>query len=159
MELPRNFDAAQSSETAERRPARSASGLDVQIGAALKNHRMVAGLSQRDIADALQISPQQLQKYETGTNRVSFSRLIEVCQILGISVADVAAALPADDRHGLPNQVVPQNQIAFRDSRLGARAMAALSGIEDKRFVESLVGVLEDIARNGDEAAKPDLRR
>jgi|RhiMetdeSRZDD1v2_1073273.scaffolds.fasta_scaffold79231_3 transcriptional regulator with XRE-family HTH domain len=44
-------------------------------------------MSQQELADALDIAQQQLQKYETGQNRISASRLYEAARILNAPVA------------------------------------------------------------------------
>ena len=61
--------------------------IDAQIGAYLRSLRKDSGLSQIELAKTLGVSYQQLQKYETGQNRLSASRLHQVAQIFEISVA------------------------------------------------------------------------
>ena len=71
--------------SSQRRPGT----MDVQIGALIKHYRVKAGLSKWDLAQALNISSQQLTKYENATNRVSVSRLINLCDAIGVSAADL----------------------------------------------------------------------
>ena len=52
-------------------------------------HRM----AQSDVAGKLGLSFQQIQKYETGANRISSSRLYEMSNILGVCVADLFSEL------------------------------------------------------------------
>ena len=56
--------------------------IDVQIGAKLRNFRLLNGLSQEDIGKIVGITFQQIQKYEKGYNRIGASRLYEFAQIL-----------------------------------------------------------------------------
>jgi transcriptional regulator with XRE-family HTH domain len=49
--------------------------------------RTLLGMSQEKVAEMLGLTFQQLQKYEKGTNRVSASRLSELCQILDVPVS------------------------------------------------------------------------
>lgn len=55
---------------------------DKHIGAQIKARRETLGLTQSNIAGRLGISFQQLQKYETGANRTSGSRLCDLAKIL-----------------------------------------------------------------------------
>src|SRR5688572_12732602 len=61
-------------------------GVDVFVGARISLRRSALGLSQTALAQQLGISFQQVQKYETGQNRISASRLHRVATVLGTSV-------------------------------------------------------------------------
>ncbi|RMD88129.1 MAG: XRE family transcriptional regulator [Alphaproteobacteria bacterium] len=62
--------------------------IDAQVGARVRAARTLAGLSQQEFARRLGISFQQLQKYETGADRISASRLYRMAVILDMSVDD-----------------------------------------------------------------------
>jgi transcriptional regulator with XRE-family HTH domain len=70
---------------------RSAGELDIEIGRRLRSRRLELDLSQENVADALGVTFQQLQKYEKGTNRVASSTLCRLAEILD---AHPAAFLP-----------------------------------------------------------------
>lgn len=55
---------------------------------------MAAGLSQRDLADVLGISVQQLQKYETGVNGVSAAMLYQIAAILNVEIGMIFDDVP-----------------------------------------------------------------
>lgn len=61
--------------------------VDVFVGQRLRELRMLAGLSQSDVASALGLTFQQLQKYERGFNRVSSSRLFKLGQFFKVPVS------------------------------------------------------------------------
>ncbi len=61
--------------------------VDVFVGQRLRELRMLAGLSQSDVASALGLTFQQLQKYERGFNRVSASRLFKLAQYFRVPVS------------------------------------------------------------------------
>lgn len=63
--------------------------MDQTIGAEIKTRRAAAGLTQAQLASALGVIFQQVQKYERGTNRVSAATLLKVAEFLGCSVADL----------------------------------------------------------------------
>lgn len=53
--------------------------IDTHIGTKLRQLRMLHGMNQAEVAQMLGISAQQVQKYEAGRNRLSVSRLYEIC--------------------------------------------------------------------------------
>lgn len=61
--------------------------VDVFVGQRLRELRMLAGLSQSDVAQSLGLTFQQLQKYERGFNRVSSSRLFKLSQFFRVPVS------------------------------------------------------------------------
>ncbi len=61
--------------------------VDVYVGNQLRTRRTLNGFSQTELADQLDITFQQLQKYENGANRISASRLWQVSKILGVPVS------------------------------------------------------------------------
>ena len=67
--------------------ARLAKRVDEYVGEQIRRRRTVLGLTQEQLASALKISYQQVQKYETGANRVSAGRLFEIAQHLDVGVA------------------------------------------------------------------------
>jgi transcriptional regulator with XRE-family HTH domain len=73
---------------------------DRHVGARLRMRRIMLKKSQNEIANALGLTFQQVQKYEKGTNRISASRLQHLCKILSVPVSFFFdEALQAD---GLP---------------------------------------------------------
>ena len=59
--------------------------LDQYIGNQVRCHRRAKGFSQQDLARSIGISFQQIQKYESASNRISVSRLIQIAKTLDIS--------------------------------------------------------------------------
>src|SRR5271168_542917 len=60
--------------------------VDKHVGSRVRMRRMMLGMSQEKLGDALDLTFQQVQKYEKGTNRISASRLQAMCQILRVSI-------------------------------------------------------------------------
>lgn len=63
---------------------RSPNDLDAAVGDRIAARRSAMGLSQSALAQRLGISPQQVQKYEAGANRISASRLSAIASALGV---------------------------------------------------------------------------
>jgi transcriptional regulator with XRE-family HTH domain len=61
--------------------------IDVLVGEAIRTRRRMLGLTQADVAEPVGIKFQQLQKYETGYNRVSASRLWGIAKVLRVPVS------------------------------------------------------------------------
>lgn len=57
--------------------------IDLAVGQEIRIRRKLAGLSQTNLAATLGVAFQQLQKYESGANRVSASRLYAIARALG----------------------------------------------------------------------------
>lgn len=66
---------------------RIAKRVDEYVGERIRARRTELGLTQEQLAQALGISYQQVQKYETGANRVSAGRVYEIAQRLEVEVA------------------------------------------------------------------------
>lgn len=62
--------------------------LDAEVGQSIRMHRKSAKMTLQGLADRLGIAYQQVQKYETGVNRVGAGRLLEIAEILSIPVAN-----------------------------------------------------------------------
>jgi transcriptional regulator with XRE-family HTH domain len=73
--------------------ARAADDLDRALGNAIRLRRRSLSLTQEQLARACGISFQQVQKYENGANRVSFSRLVQIARALDCRVTDLTSAL------------------------------------------------------------------
>lgn len=75
--------------------------VDAHVGKRVRHRRWMVGMTQQQLADRVGIKFQQIQKYETGMNRVSASRLWEIAAALDVPIAyffdglDSASALPA----------------------------------------------------------------
>jgi transcriptional regulator with XRE-family HTH domain len=65
--------------------------LDQALGLAIRLRRHAKGLSQSGLGDAIGVSFQQIQKYERGANRVSFSTMVRICEALDCHVSDLVA--------------------------------------------------------------------
>lgn len=68
--------------------------IDVHVGLRIKYKRVLLGLSQTDLGLQLGLTFQQIQKYETGANRVSASKLYRIAEILACAPSFVFDDLP-----------------------------------------------------------------
>ena len=61
--------------------------VDVHVGQRIRRRRWMVGMTQQQLGEAVGIKFQPIQKYETGMNRVSASRLYEISKALDVPVA------------------------------------------------------------------------
>lgn len=61
--------------------------VDVHVGKRIRHRRWMVGMTQQQLADQVGIKFQQIQKYETGMNRVSASRLWDISATLGVPIS------------------------------------------------------------------------
>jgi Predicted transcriptional regulators len=80
--------------------------IDVHVGGRLRLRRTLLGLSQTELARAVSLTFQQVQKYESGANRVSASRLYHIAEALDVPVSFFFDDVPRLD--GLSDTPKPQ---------------------------------------------------
>ena len=110
--------------------------LDIVIGRNLKLLRLSRGMTQTTLADSLGLTFQQIQKYETGTNRISASRLIEIARILQATLYEL---LPADGH--FPNA---QDIALGKDT---SRLLRAFQAISDGKLRNAIIRLVRNTAR------------
>ena len=85
--------------------------VDVYVGRRLRQRREMRGMPQKELARKLGISFQQVQKYESGANRISASKLWELCCVL-----DVA---PGYFFEGISGATAPAGQASLPEGHIG----------------------------------------
>lgn len=115
--------------------------VDIHVGRKLKQIRTLRRYSQTDVARKLDLSFQQIQKYEIGSNRIAASRLFELSQILEVPTSyffdglhDNANAAPSTD----PGMDIVTAIAAIKDDSVKSRIVT---------FIEDVSGVT--VARQG----------
>ena len=61
--------------------------VDIYVGKRVRQRRWMVGMTQQQLAERVGIKFQQIQKYETGANRVSASRLWDIAKVLTVPVS------------------------------------------------------------------------
>jgi DNA-binding XRE family transcriptional regulator len=70
-------------------PPRGPTTIDAYIGARMRESRLVLNMSQADLGKKLGVTFQQIQKYESGKNRISAARLYDACKTLNVSLSSM----------------------------------------------------------------------
>tara|TARA_R100001369_G_scaffold24221_1_gene44608 strand:+ start:982 stop:1338 length:357 start_codon:yes stop_codon:yes gene_type:complete len=76
---------------------------DVFVGTKLRELRSITGHTQTSLGNAVGISFQQVQKYETGANRISVSRLVEFARVLDVPPSYFFAGIAGDKEAAEPS--------------------------------------------------------
>lgn len=88
--------------------------VDVHVGKRIRQRRWMNGTTQQQLAEAVGIKFQQIQKYETGMNRVSASRLWDIAAVLSVPVSFFFEGLEdsvMDERTGdVPSDVLTDKE-------------------------------------------------
>jgi transcriptional regulator with XRE-family HTH domain len=110
--------------------------------------RLMLGLSQEKLADQLGVTFQQVQKYEKGINRISASRLQQVCHVLEVPVSFFfeEAPGPSGERRGLSEAPSPAYVNDFLSSADGLALLKAFMRIENPALRRSIVRLVEGIS-------------
>lgn len=80
--------------------------VDAHVGKRIRHRRWMVGMTQQQLAEGVGIKFQQIQKYETGMNRVSASRLWDISKVLEVPIVfffeglDLAETAPEAARAG-----------------------------------------------------------
>ena len=135
----------------EPRNARSANPVDVHVGGRVRLRRMILGLSQEKLGEALGLTFQQVQKYEKGINRIGASRLFELSRVLGVPITYFYEELldQSSGGHGAPGfaEGGPDNAIVeFLGSREGIELNRAFINISDSKVRRSVVDLVRSLA-------------
>jgi transcriptional regulator with XRE-family HTH domain len=113
--------------------------IDAYVGSRISLRRSAMGLSQTALARQLGISFQQVQKYETGTNRISASRLHRLAMILGTSVESF---FPAVEREAAGDGAVLRMLTATADGRAVALDFPMIERSDVRKAVAKVVAAL-----------------
>ena len=117
--------------------------LDQALGLAIRLRRHARGLSQSALGDAIGVSFQQIQKYERGTNRVSFSTMVRICEALECHVSDLVAEVeqlgPGKSEDGVEMLTQPE----------AAPLLEALAQIKAPGVRRAVLELARSLAREG----------
>ncbi len=118
--------------------------VDVHVGKRVRHRRWMVGMTQQQLAEKVGIKFQQIQKYETGMNRVSASRLWDIAEALSVPVAFFFEGLGASDAETAVT-AVPGDILADKEALELVRSYYAIPENQRRRLFD-LARVLSDAA-------------
>ena len=123
--------------------------IDRHVGSRVRMRRMMLGMSQEKLGDALGLTFQQVQKYEKGANRIGASRLQQISQILQVPVSFFFEGVPAqraERAEGLSEAPSPAYVSDFLATSDGLALTKAFVRIKDAKLRRRIVDLVEQIA-------------
>lgn len=118
--------------------------VDVHVGKRIRHRRWLIGVTQQQLAEQVGIKFQQIQKYETGANRVSASRLWDISDALGVDVSFFFEGLHENSK-GVEKNRVPDDLMGDKEALDLVRSYYAIPEAQRRRLFE-LARVLSDVA-------------
>jgi transcriptional regulator with XRE-family HTH domain len=140
-------------ETTGRKP----NPVDVHVGSRVRYRRMIIGMSQEKLGEKMNLTFQQIQKYEKGTNRIGASRLFQLSKILEVPVgyffedafANSAPSNPAPGLHEPQQETV---LLDFLNSREGLDLNRAFAKIHDPKVRRRVIDLVRALSEEKPEA-------
>jgi transcriptional regulator with XRE-family HTH domain len=126
--------------------------IDKHVGSRVRMRRMMLGMSQEKLGDALGLTFQQVQKYEKGTNRIGASRLQQISHILQVPVAFFFEGAPmlqgsSEKMNEAPSPTYVSDFLATSD---GLSLTKAFMRIKEPKLRRRIVDLVEAIAGEED---------
>lgn len=129
--------------------------IDKHVGSRVRMRRMMLGMSQEKLGDALGLTFQQVQKYEKGTNRIGASRLQQISDILQVPVSFFFEGVPSvpgvpEASTGMSEAPSPAYVSDFLATSDGLALTKAFVQIKDARLRRRIVDLVEAIAADNE---------
>jgi transcriptional regulator with XRE-family HTH domain len=110
--------------------------------------RMLVGMSQEKLGEALGITFQQIQKYEKGTNRIGASRLHQIARVLSVPVEFFYEGAPQiGSVEGFAESPSPGYLADFLTTSEGLELIKAFMGITDARVRRRIVDLAKALSQ------------
>lgn len=119
--------------------------VDVHVGKRIRHRRWMVGMTQQQLAEKVGIKFQQIQKYETGMNRVSASRLWDISEALEVPVRFFFEGLDESQEAAADNSPVVGDILSDKEALELVRSYYAIPENQRRRLFE-LARVLSDVA-------------
>lgn len=122
---------------------------DKHVGSRVRMRRMMLGMSQEKLGDALKLTFQQVQKYEKGTNRIGASRLQQIAHFLQVPVSfffEGAPDFPGSAPSGMSEAPSPTYVSDFLATSDGLALTKSFMRIKDAKLRRRIVDLVSQIA-------------
>lgn len=121
--------------------------VDIHVGKRIRHRRWLAGVTQQQLAEKVGIKFQQIQKYETGANRVSASRLWDIAESLDVEVSFFFEGMETQEAkaHASESPNTPNDILQDKEALDLVRSYYSIPE-EQRRRLFDLARVLSDVA-------------
>lgn len=123
--------------------------VDKYVGSRVRMRRIMLGMSQEKLGEALGLTFQQVQKYEKGTNRVGASRLQNIASILNVPVSFFFEDAPGEhqtEQGGFAEANSSSYVVDFLSSSEGLQLNRAFVKITDPKIRRKLIDLVKSLA-------------
>ena len=129
-------------------PSKPPNPVDRHVGSRVRMRRIMLGMSQEKLGEALGLTFQQVQKYEKGTNRVGASRIQQISEILQVPISFLFEGGPSGvaSVEGYGEGASPAYVSDFLATSEGLALTRAFTRIADPKLRRSIVDLVEQIA-------------
>jgi len=127
---------------------RGPTAVDIHVGKKILARRIFLRMSQTEVADAVGITFQQIQKYEKGMNRVGASRLQQISDVLGVSPFYFFEGAPTVGKKApVPNEgeLSEDAIVSFLGTREGAALVRSFIAIKQKSIRQNLIEFIDTL--------------
>jgi transcriptional regulator with XRE-family HTH domain len=119
--------------------------VDVHVGKRIRHRRWLVGMTQQQLAEDVGIKFQQIQKYETGANRVSASRLWDISETLGAPINFFFEGIEQSKEQAEGGDAVPADLMGDKEALDLVRSYYSIPENQRRRLFD-LARVLSDVA-------------
>ena len=120
--------------------------VDVHVGKRVRHRRWMVGMTQQQLAGEVGIKFQQIQKYETGMNRISASRLWDIAEALDVPISFFFEGLEQPDAPEVVGENVPGDILADKEALELVRSYYQIPELQRRRLFELARAISEDAA-------------
>jgi transcriptional regulator with XRE-family HTH domain len=128
--------------------SKSPNPIDRHVGARLRMRRLLVGFSQTKLGEALDVTFQQIQKYEKGANRIGASRLQQLARVLDVTPAFFFEGAPQSEMAANGVAEAPDNGyvVDFLSTTEGLQLNRAFAQIRDPKVRKRIVELVTSLA-------------
>lgn len=120
--------------------------VDVHVGKRVRHRRWMVGMTQQQLASKVGIKFQQIQKYETGMNRVSASRLWDIAEALDVPVSFFFEGIDGEPEVTASDETMPNDLLADKEALELVRSYYQIPEMQRRRLFELARAISEDAA-------------
>ena len=123
--------------------------VDKYVGSRIRMRRIMLGMSQEKLGDALKLTFQQVQKYEKGTNRIGASRLQQISRTLNVTPAFFFDGMPLSETVAVPGFAEDASSnfvVDFLSTTEGLHLNRAFARIRDPKVRKRIVDLVHALA-------------
>jgi transcriptional regulator with XRE-family HTH domain len=142
--------AAASSEDSFDSGGRKPNPVDIHVGSRVRLRRLVIGMSQEKLGEKMNLTFQQIQKYEKGTNRIGASRLFQLSQILDVPMSFFFEDAPVKSgtaaHAGFAESKTESFLLDFLNTREGLELNRAFVKVSDPKVRRKIIDLVRSLA-------------